>query len=168
MIFTPIDKRKSQEELDERRRLREEREREQNKKRNEEEHERFHKHVQFVKDQLQHNKEIQREIAKQAYLEAFREFEAEKQAKIVPPQTKAGANKSKTKSEPPNQSRTAHVKEWAARTQYTGGKSDKAINTELKADMPDLWDDTMHTFRKWIQSDEALDAKVLLPNKRRK
>lgn len=112
--------------------------------------------------------ERQKEIAKQAYLEALREHEAEKQAKKAKLQVKSNANDDKIKKGDADRSRTEHVKQWVKENKYTGGKVDKQINDELHTERPDLWGKTMDTFRKWIQTDEAKEAKALLPNKRRK
>lgn len=120
------------------------------------------KSVRQFEEQRQYKDKRQKDIAKLAYLEALRELEAEKQAKKAQPQAKSGANDGK------NKLRTDHVKKWVKDTKYTGGKFDKTINAALKAQEPGLWGDTIDTFRKWIQSDEAMEAKALLPNKRRK
>lgn len=77
-------------------------------------------------------------------------------------------SRNNAKKEKPDHLRTEHVKLWIESTKYTGGKSDKQINTELKTEKPDLWGDKMDTFRKWIQSEEAMQVKALLPNSRRK
>lgn len=64
--------------------------------------------------------------------------------------------------------RAEHVRDWVTRTQYTGGKYDEAINTELRNEKPELWGETLGTFRKWIQTEVGKEVKNLLPNKHRK
>lgn len=90
-------------------------------------------------------------------------------AKALELQAKADAKKTKPdQKENSNLLRSEHVKTWVAQTNYTGDKTDKMLNTELHADRPELWGDSMATFQKWVQSAEGKEVLHLLPNSRRR
>jgi len=58
--------------------------------------------------------------------------------------------------------RTTHFMEWVSRTNYDGNQTNYYLQDELRKDKPFLWGKNEATFNKWLQSDAALPAKVLL------
>lgn len=87
----------------------------------------------------------------------------------VPQQMRSFFNKAK--QELPkiskDEMRANHVKEWVEINGYEGGMLDKEINTALHSEKPELWGETIETFRAWKRSDYGKLVIHLLPNKRR-
>lgn len=118
LMITRPEHRKSQEELEELKRLRMERERERADKWSKEDLRRMHEQSKIINRLQEHNKEIQ----KQVYLEALQEHEAEKQIKETHQQTESvvidGASNHTIMEPPPakhtlrNQRRLKIAKRW--------------------------------------------------------
>lgn len=73
-------------------------------------------------------------------------------------------------SQPPKEKspklKADHVKDWVTRTgYYEGGKTDPEVWQALKKDNLGLWGDSFSTLKKWLQTTEAKEVRLLLPNK---